>query len=273
MPDKKIISMLGCGWFGLNLANALLAKGFTVKGSTTSADKLPLLKASGIEPCLINFSPGSEVYDPAFFDCDILWICIPPKVRSGNGNNFIAQIESIITHVVAHHIQQVVFISSTGVYGDLNKEVNELSECIPDSESGKVLLQAEELLKQQTSFHTTIIRFAGLIGPGRDLGRFLAGKKAIANGKAPVNLVHLTDCVGINCAIMDQDAFGHTYNVCSPSHPSRAEFYVNAASRLGLELPEFITEKKNWKIVNSINTDTILNYSYKIDDLMKWLSQ
>jgi nucleoside-diphosphate-sugar epimerase len=181
------------------------------------------------------------------------------------------KMQRIINTIKSANIKQVVFISSTGVYGDINGEVNELNEPKPDNASGKALLEAENRLRQQTGFQTTIIRFAGLIGPGRDPGRFLAGKKDIPNGNAPVNLIHLIDCIGISCAIIEKEAFGYTYNACSPSHPNKADFYSRAAVNLGLEPPEFIMERKNWKIVSGIYADTILHYQYQVDDLMGWL--
>ena len=273
MDNGKTISILGCGWYGFSLATTLIHKGYTVKGSTTSADKLHKLAAANIKPYLVSFSADDENYDPLFFMCDVLWICIPPKIRSDNGEDYLDKINCIINAIKLNGIKQVVFISSTGVYGDSNAEVNELSEPLPDSASGKALLQAETLLTQQTEFQTTIIRFAGLIGPGQDPGRFLAGKKAVPNGNAPVNLIHLTDCIGISCAILDKHAFGYAYNACAPSHPTRNDFYTKAATRLGLEAPEFIAEKKNWKIVSSVNVEKILDYKYEVDDLMAWLDK
>jgi len=271
MPDKKTISILGCGWYGLSLATALVDSGLTVKGSTTSADKLQILAAADIEPYLVNVSTGKETYNPSFFRCDILWICIPPKIRDGNGEDYLDKIRCIINTVKTHQIKQVIFISSTGIYGDVNAAVNELTPPNSDTVSGKALLQAEKLLKEQTAFQTTIIRFAGLIGPGREPGRFLARRKAVPNGNAPVNLIHLTDCIGISSAILDKEAFGYTYNACSPSHPARAEFYTKAAICSGLEAPEFIMEKENWKIVESIYADTVLGYKYVVNDLIGWL--
>ena len=53
------ISILGCGWLGLPLAKALLEKGFSVKGSTTSVQKLPLLKNIGAAPFLITLHAGA----------------------------------------------------------------------------------------------------------------------------------------------------------------------------------------------------------------------
>ena len=42
------ISILGCGWLGFPLAKSLVEKGFSVKGSTTSENKLSILSTAGI---------------------------------------------------------------------------------------------------------------------------------------------------------------------------------------------------------------------------------
>lgn len=259
------VSILGCGWYGLELAKSLVNKWVKVKGSTTTTYKLSLLAASGIEPYLIDLSPINEIIDPSFFECDVLWISIPPKARTGNGAEYLLKIERLISLIKTYNIKQVVLISSTGVYSDSNAEVTELDSPSPDSESGKILLAAEELLKEQTAFTTTIIRFAGLIGPGREPGRFFAGKTDVPNGESPVNLINLTDCIGISNAILDKQAFGYTYNAVSPSHPTRANFYTQAAVAAGLELPHFIEEKENWKVVSSDNVRQILDYQYQND--------
>jgi len=273
MRDKKIVSILGCGWYGFALAGALLEDGLGVKGSTTTPQKLEILRAEGIEPYLINLDPDNENIDTDFFDCDILFISIPPKIRSGNGEGYISKINHLIDIIKTTKIEQVIFVSSTGVYADDNTIVNELSDTVPDSESGKALLVAERLLQQQNGFTTTIIRFAGLIGPGRHPGRFLAGKKAIPNGDAPVNLIHLEDCIGISRAVLTKQVFGHVFNGSSPNHPAKAAFYTKAAVKSNLEPPEFIKEKTNWKIVDSINVPVLLSYNYSVDNLMEWLDE
>lgn len=270
MSTKIIISIAGCGWYGFDLATTLVNRGFRIKGSTTTGEKLSKLSEAGIEPYLIDFSDKKSI-PLSFFDCDILWIAIPPKTRSGNGNHYLASINNLIEGAKQHDVKQVILISSTGVYSDINGEVNEQSRCKPDSLGGQVMLHAEELLKQEKAFTTTIIRFAGLIGPERHPGRFFGGKKNIPNGNTPVNLIHLNDCIGISCAIIDQDAFGYTYNACTPDHPTKKEFYTKAALYLGLEQPEFLDEKKDWKIISSLYVNQVLNYQYRVNSLMQWL--
>jgi len=259
-----VISILGCGWYGKALAIELIKQGVKVKGSTTSVEKLDLLAAERILPYRIDLSADNKHISDEFFTCDILWVSVPPKARAGKGQEYIAQIKTLIDIIKTQLIKQVVLISSTGVYGDNNKTVNELEEPKPDSEAGKILLEAEKLLKKETAFTTTIIRFAGLIGPGRDPGRFFSGKTNIPNGDAPVNLIHLDDCIGISCAILSKQMFGYTYNASAPQHPSKAQFYTQAAEHSQLQQPQFANEKNNWKIIESLNVPALLQYTYKV---------
>jgi nucleoside-diphosphate-sugar epimerase len=264
MPGKTNISILGCGWYGSALAKAIIADGMQVKGSTTSPAKLDELAAMGIEPYIVNFLPQQQTYDAAFFDCDVLWIAIPPKSRGGEGPVFIEKVKGIIKATKLHNIQKVVFISSTVVYADNNRHVSEETDPQPNTEAGMTLLEAENLFRNEESFKTTIIRFAGLIGPARNPGRFFAGKKEIPNGDAPVNLIHLDDCIGISKSILTKQAFGYLFNGCSPSHPAKADFYTQAAIDSGFEKPEFVRELKEWKIVESVNVGIVLCYEYKV---------
>ena len=46
---KTTVGIMGCGWLGLPLAQVLMEKGFNVKGTTTSFEKLSVLTNIGIE--------------------------------------------------------------------------------------------------------------------------------------------------------------------------------------------------------------------------------
>jgi hypothetical protein len=41
------------------------------------------------------------------------------------------------------------------------------------------------------------------------------------------------------------------------------DFYINAAKTTGLAAPDFIAEKKDWKIVESINVPEFLDYTFE----------
>ncbi|WP_406825791.1 SDR family oxidoreductase [Pedobacter sp. KACC 23697] len=259
----KTVSILGCGWFGLALAKKLIGLNYTVKGSTTSQEKLAVLQTEHIQPFLVKFTTESIVADATFFEADALFICIPPKRNSAELLDYPNKINSILA-VAKDKSKQVVLISSTSVYADENRTVNEDSETMPDTDSGKVVLAAEILFKKLYAEKCTIIRFAGLIGPDRNPGRFFAGKTNIPNGLAPVNLIHQTDAVGVAVKLLEKKAFGRTYNACSPNHPAKMDFYVEAAKTSGLAIPEFIAEKKDWKIVESLNVPKYLDYEFEV---------
>jgi nucleoside-diphosphate-sugar epimerase len=260
------VSILGCGWFGMALGIELVSKGYRVKGSVTVAEKLPKLISAGIEPFVVKFESDKDVFDQGFFECDVLLICIPPKFRSGEGEEYLDKLKKMIGQIISHGIKRVIYISSTGVYGDKNRIVNELSDPESDTPSARSLRDAELLFEDQNDFASAIIRFGGLVGPGRNPGRFFAGKKAIPNGRAPVNLIHLTDCIGITISIIEADSFNSLFNAVCPDHPHKQAFYRNTALKSGLPEPEFIDELLDWKQVESIYVSPKLHYRFKVDN-------
>lgn len=266
----KQISILGCGWLGLPLAKQLIRNGNLVKGSTTSLDKLQLLESAGIIPYQIELS-SEEIEGPIadFLDkSEILIIDIPPKLRGIEKDNFVAKIQLLLPAIEKSSGLKVVFVSSTSVYADTNKIVTEDSIPFPETESGRQLLTSELLLKNSASFKTTVVRFGGLIGENRHPIRFLAGKKNIENPDAPINLIHLEDCIGIIVSIIEKDCWEETFNAVTPFHPSRKEYYTEKAFEMNLDLPEFNVDSiSSGKTISSDKILNVLQYKFKINPL------
>jgi nucleoside-diphosphate-sugar epimerase len=259
------ISILGCGWLGLPLAKTLLENGFSVKGSTTSIDKLSVLENLGIQPYLIALSENETTGNLDVFleNSKILIIDVPPKLRGSATENFVSKIKNVIPFIEKSSVENVLFISSTSVYGEDNLVVTEETELNPDNESGKQLVQAEQLLQSNLNFKTTILRFGGLIGENRHPIKFLAGRKNIDNPNAPINLIHQEDCIGIILGILELDSWNETFNAVTPFHPSRKEYYTQKAIDLNLDLPEFNAEKSTFgKTILSSKIETVLRYSF-----------
>lgn len=264
------ISILGCGWLGLPLAKALLKNEFSIKGSTTSVEKLSVLENSGIQPFLIALSEEKPTGNLTGFleNSNILIIDVPPKLRGSEKENFVSKIKNIIPFIEKSTIENVLFISSTSVYGEENLVVIEETELNPDTESGKQLVQAEQLLQSNPNFKTTVLRFGGLIGEDRHPIKFLAGRKNIENSNAPINLIHQRDCIGIIMEILrqaqnDKLEWNETFNAVTPFHPSRKEYYTQKAIDLNLDLPEFNAENSNsGKTISSIKIENVLDYKF-----------
>lgn len=274
----KKISILGCGWLGLPLAKSLLKNGFLVKGSTTSTEKIAMLEAAGIEPFLLEVSETEIIGDITSFleNSEILIIDIPPKLRGNSAENFVAKIQNLIPFIANSSVEKVIFISSTSVYADAIStalNVTELTKPQPETESGKQLLEAEQLLQNNKNFQTTVVRFGGLIGGDRHPIKFLAGRKNIENPEAPINLIHQTDCIGIIETIIkkglqqaqsDKELKTETFNAVAPFHPTRKDYYTQKAIVLNLALPEFEQSKPSvGKIISSEKVESVLEYKFK----------
>ena len=265
----KQISILGCGWLGMPLAKSLLEKGFSVKGSTTSFEKISALESNGIQPFQIELSQ-TEIkgeIDSFLENSEILIIDIPPKLRSISSENFVKKIENLIPFIEKAKIEKVIFISSTSVYSDAPStalRVTESTKPNPETESGKQLLATEILLQSNANFKTTVVRFGGLIGDDRHPIHFLAGRKNIENPEAPINLIHQEDCIGIIEAIVKQECWNETFNAVAPFHPSRKEYYTQKAMELGLLLPEFVNSKIAFgKTILSDKVKKVLDYHFQ----------
>ena len=262
------ISILGCGWLGLPLADYLIGKGYRLKGSTRTRSVLEVIKSRCIEPFYLILDPGlrgGSIDD--FFNCGVLVVNFPPERRDDIADYHPAQIRSLIARTESSPVKKVLFVSSTSVYPDLGREVSEEDNAPPTKASGIALLEAERLLRASSAFETTIIRFGGLIGYDRMPGRFLAGRKGIAGGNVPVNLIHRDDCVGIIHRIIERGAWGETFNACADEHPLRKEYYTAQAIKLGLDPPGFEEGAPGgFKIVRSDKLKKLLEYRFKYPD-------
>ncbi len=260
----KTISILGCGWLGLPLAEYLIMKGYTIKGSTTHQNKLHTLDSLGIKPYKIHLNPLPDTDNLAdFMQADALILNIPPRSRqTGISPTFYPeQIQSLIPFIKKSIIREVIFVSSTSVYPKLNREVTELDAI---REAHPSIYDAEQILLNTPEFRTTVLRCAGLAGGKRIPGKFFAGKKGLTNGEEPVNQVFRDDVIQVITQIIRMKGLGGIYNLCAPLHPLKKELYTQNAELLGLEPPEFCQTNapQSFKIINSDKLQRKLHFDF-----------
>lgn len=262
----KKIGILGCGWLGFPLGKRLLQEGYKVKGSTTSNDKLSRLGATGIEPFLVQVLPKEIKGDIFGFleGLEILILDFPPGIRDQPASSYISAVGGLIKELRVSSVKKLLFVSSISVYKELETFplYTEMDRPNASSDRGKALEVVEELLRAEESFETTILRLGGLLGPERHPVTSLAGRREIANGEAPVNLIHQEDCIGIIQQILRKNSFGETFNAVYPDHPSKAYYYEQMARQKGLVVPEFQTSVSKGKIIDSSKIQESLGYQF-----------
>lgn len=260
------IGVLGCGWLGLPLAKEFIIRGYKVHGSTTSSRKLAVLEEAGIIPFMISVTQEGITGDIKVFlsNIDVLIINIPPGIRKGSEVNFVAAMRHLLPYIEMAQVHKVVFISSTSVYGNVSGDVTENTVPQPSTESGKQLLEAEHLFQSNANFKVAVIRFAGLIGDDRNPVYHLAGRKDLSGGYEYVHLIHLEDCIGIICKIIEEGRFPFLLNAVYPKVDFKINYYKMQAENRGLIPPAYLDDQvdASHKRITS-EASKCLNYSYK----------
>lgn len=262
------IGVLGCGWLGLPLAKAFKKKGYTVKGTTTSDEKLKALTTHGIEGYKVILTENgiSGALDEFISGVSILIINVPPKLRRSSQGSFYEKMRLLSVALTnASSIKKVLFVSSTSVYGNVGGEISESTEPKPVTDSGTQLLASERLFQNLLGIETTIIRFGGLIGPDRHPVNQLAGR-VLRNGDDLVNLIHLNDCIAMVMTVIEKGYWGTLFNGVYPHHPTKREYYTNEAEKRNLPLPKYLeaetlSSKKRIKSKNKLINYGVLSTS------------
>ncbi len=274
------ISIIACGWLGLPLGSFLTQKGHKVKGSTTKSEKLESLKSAGIEPFSLTLNPKIDCKKFAeLIDSELIIINIPPKVAKNGAEYHIAQIQNLINGIKCINTEnavtrsepfpKIIFVSSTSVYPDANQVATEIS--VIDENSA--LIKVESLLKAAFE-KVTILRCGGLMGYDRFPGKYYAGK-LFDNWASGVNYVHQDDVIQIVNYLIDQNIWNETFNVCTPTHPSRKEVISKNCIDLGLELPIFVEPKSPipFKIISPEKLIAKTNYEFKYSNPLDFFYQ
>lgn len=263
------VSVLGCGWLGMALAKALVKKGFRVNGSTTRVEKLDNIARTGAKPWLIKLVPeaeGDNVHQ--FLDADLLILNIPPGRGAFDMETYHpSQVQYLSRIIEENRMGYVLYISSTSVYPDTNGDVFEEDLNGTDQSPSRAIALAEELLMENNSYETTILRCGGLMGYDRIPGRYFAGRKDLTTGEIPVNFIHRDDVIGIILAIIEQMKWGKVYNAVAPMHPLRRTVYHANAQAFGFEEPTYAPNPEfSYKVVRADKLIHELGYQFNYPD-------
>jgi nucleoside-diphosphate-sugar epimerase len=248
-------------------------RGVHVRGSTTTPEKVDVLRQDGIEPYHLVLDPSFSGGDvSSFFRSPILVLNVPPPRGTDDVRAYHRrQIDAVRAAAADGDVEWILFASSTGVYPNVERTVTEADQPpgIPDAlpgprrSTGVALLDAEARLMEDDGFATTVVRFGGLYGDDRHPGRFLAGRTNVSRPEAPVNLIHQDDCVGLLLTLLTKDARDEVFNACADAHPTRRAVYTRAAEALGLDPPTFDeSDTTTGKVVDNQKIKTQTGYQF-----------
>lgn len=231
----------GLGFSALALARRLRAAGWSIAGTTRSAEKAAALRAEGIEVFL--FSREQPLADPAaaLAGTTHLLTSIAPDDA---GDPVLDLHAPALTGLAG--LSWAGYLSTTGVYGNRDGGwVDEESELRPNAGRSRRRVTAEEawLAACRTEgLPVHVFRLAGIYGPGRSmLDTVRAGKaKRIDRPGQVFSRIHVEDIATVLQASMAAPRPGRVYNVCDDDPASPAEVTAYACGLLGVDPPPLV---------------------------------
>ena len=230
-PPAADALVVGCGYLGRRVAARWAAAGRRVAALTRgNADAL---RALGIHPVV------GDVTDPDSLRGLPAARAVLYAVGMDRGQN--KTMREVYVDGLGHVLDTLppdgrfVYVSSTGVYGRTDGGwVDERSPTEPAEESGRVVLEAERLLRSKRP-DAIVLRFAGLYGPDRLLRKaaILKGEPLAGDADKWLNLVHVDDGAAAVVAAEERARPGGTYTIADDEPVTRRAFYAHLAGLLG----------------------------------------
>lgn len=207
----KKIGIIGYGWLGNHIAERLSNR-CDIYATTTTDSKIEDITSKGHHATLVTFS---DEVDPKMKQWDIIQeldaviigisfsgirgMQVPMKERRENLLKFLGDYQG-----------QLFFMSSTGVYPNIEKDYTEADQPAIDVDSEKFIL--EQFPK------VNILRLAGLMGDQRLLKNY-----NISNLDQLVNHIHYADICTVVEKMLKTSSKSKVYNVVAPIHPNKDE--------------------------------------------------
>ena len=240
MPDPLRVLLVGCGdlatrlaqrgaddwrFTGLRRRNVAVPGVEVVAGDACSPETLQSLLAQGVDVVVATLTPT------AFTD-------------EGYGAGYVAPAAALRAACEALppslRPRRLLWVSSTRVYGESGGGwVDENTEPQPQGFAGRRLLEAERTL-QASEVPTTVVRFSGIYGPGRDrlIRAVKGGRVAPAVPVQWTNRIHSEDCAGVLAHLIERELRGaavadvYIGSDCAPVSAHEVQSWL--AQRLGV---------------------------------------
>jgi nucleoside-diphosphate-sugar epimerase len=225
--------IVGCGYLGQRLGARLVEEVGRVYGTVRSPARAAEIAGIGIEPVIADVLRPETLSRLPEAERVFYAVGFDRAAGAALREVYFEGLRNVLDRLPPP-VRRFVYASSTGVYGQTGGEwVDEASTTAPEHESGRVVLEAEGLVRAwafaRRDASAVILRFAGLYGPGRIVRRALLerGEPIPGDPEKFLNLVHVDDAARAAVAALDAEA------------PASVYLYSVAARVIGAPEPRF----------------------------------
>lgn len=199
------ILIVGCGDIGSKLARLLADTGHEVVATRRHSFEL-----QGVQAMIADVTQPQTLLFPA--GLDYVFVVLAPNESSEAAYRavYFEGTKNVLAALQGQAIKRIFWVSSSSVYGqDAGEWVDEDSPAEPSRATAKVLRETEIFLKKAI-WPVTVVRFAGIYGPGRNrLLKWVQEARPVqAEPPQWTNRIHVDDCAGLLVFLMGKDRAG-----------------------------------------------------------------
>ncbi|WP_462179317.1 Rossmann-fold NAD(P)-binding domain-containing protein [Pseudoalteromonas gelatinilytica] len=251
VSDNKMV-VLGTGWLGQALCIKAKELAWQVQGTHRSREHEHDFQRQ------FAFVGDELVHDVSLEEA--WWVCaIPPRSRSSE-SNYLATLLAGLELAKQLKCKGFILCSSTGVYPADNGHYDESTAINCQSVRQQQLFDAEQLVLSDGG---KVLRLAGLVGPGREPGKFVAGKELSSSSQQVVNMVQQQDVIAAIFSVLENwSSASSIYNVVNPAHPTKADYYQQKCTEQGNQPPTFTNHDKGERIIDGSAIES-LSFRYQ----------
>jgi len=243
--DRKRILIVGAGYLGGTVARRAVAAGAQVTALTRRPEQASRLVEGGAMPVVADLETDSW-HDKITTEPDLILNCVGAGHTglSGYRRSYVDGFRSLLDWGRKTNCSsRLIYTSSTSVYlQDGGVRVDESAPVGHGNERGSCLIEAEQLAAQWPG-PTTVLRLAGLYGPGRHhlLDELRRGAPELSGpGDRHLNLIHVDDATSAIVHVWrDQQDPVRYYNVADDSATPKVQLVEWLARRVGCAVPAF----------------------------------
>ncbi len=235
--------IIGCGDVALRVVPYLLNR-YRIYALTHSRGRMPLLRERGVVSIAGDLDDAASLKALAGIAHDVLHCAPPPS----HGTRDTRTSHLIATLAKGKSLpQQLVYISTSGVYGDCKSEfVDETRPLNPLTERASRRVDAERQLRdwgRRSRVRVCVLRAPGIYSSERlPWARLKSGTPALqAEDDCYTNHVHAEDLACMAIAALRFGHPGRMYNANDDSRLKMGDYFDLVADRYGLPRPQRIS--------------------------------
>lgn len=238
----KHLLILGAGFSGRAIGDTFRQAGFSVSGTTRSAEKAQSLRALGIEPVLYDGGAVSDELATVMARATHVVQSIAP----GKDGDPLFRTGAPAPTALMPKLEWAGYLSTVGVYGDHKGGwVNEETVLNPVSVRSIERVEAENhwlAFGKASGLPVAVLRLAGIYGPGRNALRNMeegTARRLIKKDQV-FNRIRVED-IGRSALFLAENHLGGVWNITDDEPGPPQDVVAEAARLMGLPTPPDIS--------------------------------